>query len=312
VETALLGRTGLNVSVAGLGCGGPSRLGQTQGASERESVRVVERALELGVNYLDTAEAYGTEAIVGKAIARKRDDVVVSTKAQVRSAVGGAIGPSELRSRLVNSLERLRCEFVDVFHLHGVREEDYDRCVSELVPELERLRDEGLIRFLAISEHFVEEPDHRMLRRALEDDYWDVMMVGFNLLNPSARRYVFPIAVQNNIGIEIMFAVRRVLSDPEKLQMTIAELVKEGYLEMGVATEAPLAFLLENGAAGSVVDAAYRFARHEPGSHVVLTGTGNTKHLEENICSLTRGPLPRTALDKVEELFGKLEHVTGN
>ena len=90
-----------------------------------------------------------------------------------------------------------------------MRETEYERCVAELVPELERLRDDGLIRSIAISERFGSEPDHRMLRRAIRDDYWDVMMVGFNLLNPSARRHIFPIAAEKSIGIEIMYAVRR-------------------------------------------------------------------------------------------------------
>jgi len=312
VETTVLGRTGLGVSVAGLGCGGPSRLGQTRGASERESIRVVEHALELGINYLDTAEAYGTETIVGKAITGKRDSVIISTKARVITAGEDAVKPRELRSRLLASLQRLGCEFVDVFHLHGVRVGEYDRCVSELVPELDRLRGDGLIRFLGISEHFVSEPGHRMLRRALEDDYWDVMMVGFNLLNPSARRYVFPRAIEKNIGIEIMFAVRRALSDPEKLRITIGELAQQGYLDSAIATTDPLGFLIENGAAESIVEAAYRFTRHEPGSDVVLTGTGNIAHLEQNVHSLTRGPLPQSALDRLDELFGDLESLTGD
>jgi L-galactose dehydrogenase len=312
VKTTVLGRTGLRVSVAGLGCGGPSRLGQTQGASEQESIRVVQRALEIGINYLDTAEAYQTETIVGKAIRGKRDGVVISTKARIRTTEGDILDASGLRSRLVASLQRLGCEFVDVFHLHGVRESEYDRCVSELVPELERLRDDGLTRFLAISEHFGSEPDHPMLRRALDDDYWDVMMVGFNLLNPSARRFVFPRTVEQNIGVEIMFAVRRALSDPEKLRIVLAELAQQGRLPDGIDTTNALGFLVENGAAESIVEAAYRFARHEPGSDVVLTGTGNIAHLEENVAALTRGPLPQSALDKLDQLFGQLDTLTGN
>jgi L-galactose dehydrogenase len=312
VETTILGRTGLSVGVAGLGCGGPSRLGQTRGASEQESIRVVERALDIGINYLDTAEGYGTETIVGKAIAGKRDHVIVSTKAQVRTAGGDAVGPSELRSRLVGSLRRLGCEFVDVFHLHGVRERDYHRCVAEHVPELERLRDDGLIRFLAISERFASEPDHSMLRRALNHDSWDVMMVGFNLLNPSARRYVFPRAIEKNIGIEIMFAVRRALSDPETLRATIDELASQGRLAGLSDTADPLAFLLKDDTAESIVAAAYRFARHEPGTHVVLTGTGSIAHLNENVGSLNRGPLPQPALDRLDHLFGDLETLSGN
>jgi aryl-alcohol dehydrogenase-like predicted oxidoreductase len=312
MELRVLGRTGLEVSVAGLGCGGPSRLGQTQGASEAESVRVVERALDLGINYLDTAEAYGTEDIVGKAIAGRRESVFVSTKTLVTGQSGHDVGAKELRTRLVGSLRRLGCDYVDVFHLHGVRESEYDRCVSELVPELARLRDDGLVRFLGISEHFNSDRDHRMLRRALTDDYWDVMMVGFNLLNPSARRYVFPISLEKNIGIEIMFAVRRALSNPEKLRGLIEELVDQGYVESEIDLNDPLGFLVRDGAAESVVDAAYRFARHEPGADIVLTGTGNLEHLEENVESLLRGPLPQSSLDRLGRLFAPLEHLTGD
>ncbi len=76
----MLSRTGLSVSVAGLGCGGRSRLGQATGSTEAESVRLVRRALELGVTYVDTARTYGTEAIVGKALAGHRSDVVLSSK----------------------------------------------------------------------------------------------------------------------------------------------------------------------------------------------------------------------------------------
>ena len=66
MQQVTLGRTGLQVSVAGLGCGGHSRLGQSYGATEAESVAVVHRALDLGINLVDTAQVYGTEAIVGQ------------------------------------------------------------------------------------------------------------------------------------------------------------------------------------------------------------------------------------------------------
>ena len=90
-----LGRTGLNVSVAGLGCGGNSRIGLGAGLSTAQSVALMRDALDLGVNLIDTAEAYGTEEIVGEAIkGRPRDGVVVSTKAQVTAA-----GAPEVRRR---------------------------------------------------------------------------------------------------------------------------------------------------------------------------------------------------------------------
>jgi L-galactose dehydrogenase len=69
MEYTILRRRGLKVSIAGLGCGGASRLGQATGHSEQESIAVVRLALELDINQFDTAEAYGTEVIVGKALA---------------------------------------------------------------------------------------------------------------------------------------------------------------------------------------------------------------------------------------------------
>src|SRR5262245_9542396 len=90
-----LGKTGLKVSVAGLGCGGNSRVGLGTGASEAQSVALVREALDLGVNFLDTAAAYETEGVVGKAIkARPRDSVVISTKSHVRPR--GARQPRQL------------------------------------------------------------------------------------------------------------------------------------------------------------------------------------------------------------------------
>src|SRR3979411_127950 len=82
MEYRPLGKTGLTVSVAGLGCGGNSRLGLGRGASFDDCVAVVRTAVDLGVNFLDTAEAYGTEEIVGAAArSYDRDRLVISTKA---------------------------------------------------------------------------------------------------------------------------------------------------------------------------------------------------------------------------------------
>src|SRR5215468_11598512 len=87
MEYTILGWSGLKVSIAGLGCGGASRLGQAAGKSEQESIAIVRLALDLGINLFDTAEAYGTETIVGKALAGvPRDQVIISTKKQPPSS----------------------------------------------------------------------------------------------------------------------------------------------------------------------------------------------------------------------------------
>jgi L-galactose dehydrogenase len=313
VDTVVFGRTGLSVSVAGLGCGGHSRLGQSYGASADDSVRLVRRALDLGINYIDTAHAYATEQIVGKAVRGRRDRVVISTKVSPRNREGELLDRAGLRAAVQASLTKLGTDWIDVYHLHGVGDGEYAACVTELVPELERLRDEGTIRFLALSERFGSDSAHTMLQRALADDCWDVMMVGFNPLNPSARDRVFSVTRETDVAIEVMFAVRRALSNPDELSRIAGELVEQGRIDgTGLDVDDPLGFLVHEGGASSVVEAAYRFSRHEPGCHVVLTGTGNLEHLEENVQSINAPPLPTADLERLRTLFGHLDHLSGN
>ncbi len=307
----VLGRTGLRVSVAGLGCGGHSRLGQSTGATRDESVAIVRRALDLGVTFIDTARAYGTEEIVGEGVAGRRDEVTISSKAHPLDS-DGPLRAAGLVESVEKSLGRLRTDCIDVFHLHGVTTELYDHCVAELVPAMVRLRDQGKIRFVAISERFGSDPGHAMLQRAVEDDCWDVMMVGFNLFNPSARHRVFPTTIEKEVGILVMFAVRRALSRGDELRRVVSDLIDEGHLDSQlIDRDDPLGFLVHGGAS-SVVEAAYRFTRYEPGTHVVLTGTGNPAHLEENIASINLGPLPPADLERLGALFGHLDHLSGN
>ncbi|MEM8664863.1 MAG: aldo/keto reductase, partial [Pseudomonadota bacterium] len=90
MQTTTLGATGRTVSVAGLGCGGSSKIGMSRGMSEAQSVRLVRSAFEEGVTFIDTAEAYGTEAIVGAALKElgDRDGITVSTKSRYRGPAG--------------------------------------------------------------------------------------------------------------------------------------------------------------------------------------------------------------------------------
>ncbi len=307
-----LGRSGLRVSVAGLGCGGHSRLGQTSGASESDSVAVVQRAIDLGINFIDTARAYRTETIVGKAIAGKRESVVLSTKVIPRDGQGLLRADGLVRS-LERSLERLGTDYVDVFHLHGVDLDQYEHCRNELVPALHRLQEQGKIRFLGITERFAGDPQHSMLERALRDDCWDVMMVGFSLLNPSARERVLQPALERGVGTLIMFAVRRALSRPSELHKVVHDLVARGAIPSdGIDTDDPLGFLVSHDCARSVVEAAYRFCSHEPGAHVILSGTGKITHLEQNVAAIESGPLPRADLARLGELFGAIDFISGN
>ncbi len=303
-----LGKTGLTVSVVGLGCGGPSRLGQRTGMGRDHSVRLVRKALDLGVNFLDTAENYGTEEIVGAAIRDvPRDRVVVSTK-KIMPEPDDADPAGAMRAGVEASLKRLGTDYVDVFHLHGVGDARYEFAASVMAPVLTELREEGKIRAVGITEEFPANPRHEMLQRGLHDPWWDVVMVGFNLLNPSARRSVFPLTRKKSVGTLIMFAVRRALSRPESLAKLLREMERNGILEPG----ADLGFLTGNGCAETLAEAAYRFCVHEPGVDVVLTGTGDERHLETNVSAALKPPLPPEAQEKLAAIFGHVDSVTGN
>jgi L-galactose dehydrogenase len=313
-----LGRTGLRVSVAGLGCGGASRLGLRTGASRDECVGVVKAALELGIDFIDTAAAYDTEEIVGAAVSGVRESLVLSTKLPVvpRGASSRSrriIRGATLIRGLEASLRRLGTDYVDILHLHGVLPHQYQRCADELVPAMLRLKEQGKIRFLGLTERFHRDPRHAMLVRALRDDCWDVLMAGFNLFNPSARERVFATAREGGVGTLVMFAVRRALNDRAVLDDTIAALVADGMIAAGRVDARKLReVLVEQGGATGLVDGAYRFCRHEPGVDVVLTGTGNPEHLRANVRSLRAAPLSPECLEVLRDLFGAIDSVSCN
>jgi len=312
MEYTELGSTGIETSVVSLGAGGPSRLGLSKEKTEEAARQIVETALDLGINLVDTAEAYGTERVVGRALAEEdREDVVISTKFSLYDG-DERRPPAELAGSLDASLERLDTDYVDVYHLHGVTIEDYEYAAERLRPRLEELKEAGKIGAVGITESVSADPGHEMLSRAVDDGGWDVVMVGYNLLNHSARERVLEPAAEQGIGTIGMVPVRRALSDPEALEETVEELIATGELDPDVDPAAPFEFLIHEGGASSLIDAAYRFAAHEPTVDTVLTGTSSREHLAANVESVLEGPLPAADIGRLRERFGGVDSVIGN
>jgi aryl-alcohol dehydrogenase-like predicted oxidoreductase len=307
MDYTTLGHTGLKVSVAGLGCGGFSRLGLGTGGSEAGAIAIICQAIEHGVNLFDTAASYGTEAVLGKAIKSvTRDSVVICTKAPFSWSSGRA-DPAGLVAALDNSLRQLDTDYIDIYQLHGVPLANYTHALDELAPVLLRERDKGKFRFLGITETAPHDLQHETLRRAARDGVWDVVMVGFSMMHQNARERVFPLTREHKVGTLLMFAVRNIFSQPGRLQATLRELAAEGQVAASLAeSDDPLGFLVHPGGASSVVDACYRYVRHEPGVNVVLFGTGSPAHLTTNIGSLLKPPLPEADHRRLGELFSHL------
>jgi aryl-alcohol dehydrogenase-like predicted oxidoreductase len=150
-----LGTQGLETSAIGLGCMGMSEF--YGGAEEGEGIRTIHRALELGVNFLDTADMYGpftNELLVGRAIAGRRDEVVLATKfGNVRGSDGQRLGIRGDREYVLAaceaSLQRLGTDYIDLYYQHRV---DPETPIEETVGAMAELVEQGKVRYLGLSE----------------------------------------------------------------------------------------------------------------------------------------------------------------
>src|SRR4029079_19576570 len=182
MQFTTLGKTNLRVSVAGLGTGGFSRLGLKAGKTEEEAAQLIHEARDLGINFIDTAQSYGTEGVVGRALKTiPRDQVVIATKAQFR---GKPFAPPEtVIAALDNSLRLMGTDYVDVFNLHGVEIGEYGYALNTIAPALLKEKAKGKLRHLGLTENPIVDFTNAMLKRAVKDSVWEAMLVGFPMLH---------------------------------------------------------------------------------------------------------------------------------
>ncbi|MFN8524682.1 MAG: aldo/keto reductase [Chloroflexota bacterium] len=298
MEYRIFGRTGLRVSAIGLGTGGASMLGQAYGHSIEDATRHVRRALDLGINYIDTAAGYkDSEAMLGQALAGvARDSYILSTKFWPERN-GVYASAEDVAASIDRSLQKLQTDFVDIFYLHGVSPAAYPRSVELYSATLEKARADGKVKFLGMSEQYGSDYHHEMVQLMAQNPLFDAAMIGYNVVGPAAAIKALPAMKEQNVGVAIMCAIRKVIARPEELTTLIDSWKAEGILAAdAVPSDAPLDWLLGNGC-DAVADAAYKFAAAHPAVSTVLTGTANTHHLEQNVAAVL-GPGLRPELVK--------------
>jgi aryl-alcohol dehydrogenase-like predicted oxidoreductase len=309
LERRRIGSTPFWATVMGFGTGGLSRAGLKRGRDH--AIEVVASVLEAGIDFIDTAEGYGTEEVVAAGLARARVDparVTVATKCIVGDDERLRT-PAEVRTSVFARLEALQRDRLDLLHFHAVSPDRYRAVRDTHLPVLEELRASGVVTSIGITEAFTRDPGHLMLSEAVADGCWDTVMVGYNLLNPSARGRVITPAAANGTGVIVMFAVREALVDFERLHAYLAARADD--LPDDVADRVDRLERLVAREGGSLTDLAYRFAASTPGVSTVLVGTGDPLHSAQNRAALEREPLGSELLTELEALFVDVEVLTG-
>ncbi len=202
-----LGRTGLRVSEVGYGAWG---IGGTMwiGARDDESLRALERAIDLGVDFIDTALGYGmghSEKLVGQVVRGRQEAVAVATKVPPKNKVWPArrgvpvsecFPPDHIRSCAEKSLWNLGTETIDLLQLHTWQDEYLDQGGwREALLDLQR---EGKVRFLGIS---VNDHDPRSALRAVASGLFDSVQVIYNIFDQSPEEELFPACLEHGVGV---------------------------------------------------------------------------------------------------------------
>jgi L-galactose dehydrogenase/L-glyceraldehyde 3-phosphate reductase len=321
MQLRVFGRTGMQLSVLGFGCGAVGGLMVRGDATDQE--RTIARAIAAGVNYFDTAVQYGdgeSEQNLGRVLQRlKPSGVVVGTK--VRVPPGEVIADAVTRS-LEGSLARLRLDRVDIFHLHNpITETGGETALSvrqvldEVVPAFERLRRHGKVRFLGIT----ALGDTAALHQVIDANAFDSAQVVYNMLNPSAGEELpqnYPAqdygrlfdstkaAGVGVVGIRVLAggalsgsAERHPIAGPAPEPIGSAM-----NYDADVDRARRLLPLLKEGFAATLTEAATRFAISDPAMGTILVGMATPEQFEDALAAVQKGPLPQAALDRLSEL----------
>ena len=306
-----LGRTGQKVSLLSYGTGGPSGFGARTGVDRAGRHRLIRRMLDLGVNLFDTAEGYGdSEEWLGDALqGTSRDSYLIATK---WGPPGGERGREEedtftsLADSFERSLRRLRTDYIDIMQFHGVSMATYGAVVDRYYPILKALQEQGKIRFIGATFLLRAEPRHETAVHALRTDpgLWDTIMLKYGFLNQWAAKEVFPLAIEQGVGVLNMAAVRISLTRPQRTREVVAQWKEDGLIAPDdLPDDGPFDWLL-GGNVDSVISAGYKFGADHPAVSTVITGTSSIEHLEANAMSLEKPALPRDNNERLVRLFG--------
>jgi len=323
MEMRVYGRTGMRLSVLGFGCGAVGGL-MVRG-DPRDQERAIARAIEVGVNYFDTAVQYGngeSEKNLGRVLqALKPANMVVGTKVRLPPEDRGRIADAIVKS-LESSLTRLRLDRVDIFHLHnsitatgGGPALSVRQVLDEVVPAFQRLRQQGKTRFLGIT----AVGETAALHQVIDSGAFDSAQVAYNMLNPSAGEglpanypaqdygRLFDHTRAAGVGVVCIRVLAGGALSGSAERHPIASPPPEPIgsamnYDADIGRARRLAPLVNEGFAGSLTEAATRFALSHPAVGTILVGMATPREFEDALAAVQKGSLPKVALDRLAAL----------
>ena len=283
-----LGRTGLRVSVVGLGT--MVHAGHFGPMKDSDSLSAIDAAIELGVNFIDTSDAYGagySETLLGNALKGRRDKVILATKGG-NVMVGPERGkrnfdPTYIGRVLEESLKRLQTDHIDLYQLHNPTVDVIER--GEVWEVLERAKREGKIRYYGVSINTIDEGI-----AAVKDGRSDTIQLEYNLLAQEPAEKIFPLAQEANVGIIARIPLRRgvltgkmTVADEQRFQGedVRARSYKGEAFAKELAKAEQLRFLV-HGPVKSLGQAAIAFCVAHPAVSVTIPGARNESQMREN------------------------------
>ena len=318
-----LGSTGIRVSEIGFGCGNVGGL-MIRG-EHGDQVKAAARAIELGINYFDTAPSYGdgqSEINLGQVLKELSADVYVGTKFRVTTHEPGRIRGNVIAS-VEESLTRLQREQVDLIQMHNhvasMAEDGSvtpEEALGEAVDALRELREQGKVRFWGVTAVGETAALHRVIDSATLHTVQSV----YNLVNPSAGSSVPPgfdmpdygnlieRASANGMGVLVIrvLAAGALTGEATRHPVAVPSVAPIGSGQdygHDLARSGDFRFLQREGYVDNLVEASLRFALGNAGVSSVLVGYSSLEHLEQAVEFAARGPLPPEAMGRLTQVW---------
>ena len=303
-----LGKTGLRVSAVGLGT--MVHAGHFGPMKDSESVSAIETALDLGVNFIDTSDAYGagySETLLGKALKGNRDKIILATKGgnvMVGPNRGKRIFEPDYIARVMDeSLQRLQTDYIDLYQLHNPTVDVIEG--GEVWHVLEKAKQAGKIRHYGVSINTMEEGI-----AAVKDGRAETIQVEYNLLTQEPAEKILPLAQQANVGIIARIPLKRGILTGKLTQADEARFQGEDVRARSfkgepfakeLAKAVKLGFLVQ-APVKTLTQAAIAFCIAHPAVSVVIPGARNAEQMRENAAGAEIEIAPAD-LERVAELW---------